>query len=88
MILPVQITYILDCVWFSELAETTLILCEYCVTLTPCVIFFKKNFSISTIGTNLNWMHVCIISDPETVPKEKELAEKPAKEISSAKTVM
>ena len=33
-------------------------------------------------------MHVCMISDPETVPKEKELAEKPAKELSSAKTVV
>ena len=33
-------------------------------------------------------MHVYMIFDPETVPKEKELAEKPAKEISSAKTVM
>ena len=58
------------------------------MTLTPCVIFFKKNFSISTIGTTLNWMHVCMISYPGTVPREDELAEKPAKELSSAKTVV
>ena len=33
-------------------------------------------------------MHVCMISYSGTVPREKELAEKPAKELSSAKTVV
>ena len=33
-------------------------------------------------------MHVCMISYPGTVPREEELAEKSAKNISSAKTVV
>ena len=33
-------------------------------------------------------MHVCMISYPGAVPREEELAEKPAKKFSSAKTVV
>ena len=53
------------------------------------VTFLRKTFlsvptSKCTKGTNLKWMHVY----PESVPKEKDLAGKPAKDSSSAMAVM